>query len=89
MLQYLNLSPCFQLASLSHITILPPLNLFTELLLRHVHHPFKLDPIVVLLIEEQSSLLPVARLQILKCLENPEQATSVKEVFDVFPLALS
>ena len=87
-LQDLNLSFYFQPAMLSHSTIPPPLYLFTELLLRHVQHPLKLDPIVVVLIDEQRSP-PVVRLQIPKCLENPEGATSVKEVLDVVSLALS
>ena len=78
---------CFQPGFLSHLTILPP-HLFIELLLRHVQHLLHLAPIVVLLIEEQRSP-PVVGLQIHKCLENPEDATSVKEVFDVIPLALS
>ena len=85
-LQDLNLSFYFQPASLSHSTILP-LYLFTELLLRHVQHPLHPAPIVVHWIEDQRSLI-VVRLQILKCLENPEPTTSVKEVFDGFPLPL-
>ena len=84
-MQDFNLSFYFQPALLSHSTILP-LYLFTELLLRHVHHPFKLDPIVVL---DAQRILPVVRLQILQCLENQEMTTRVKELFDVFPLALS
>ena len=69
LLQDLNLSFFFQPAMLSHSTI-PPLYVFTELLLRHVQHPLHLAPIVVLLIDAHRSL-PVARLQILKCLVNP------------------
>ena len=86
-LQDLTLSLYFQPASLSHSTILPPY-LFTELLLRHVQHPLHLAPIVDHFKDGQRSL-QVARRQILKGLVNPEPTTSVKEVFDVVPLALS
>ena len=83
-MQDFNLSFYFQPAHLSQPIILP-LYLFIELLLRHVQQLFHPAPIV----NDDQRSLQVGLLQILQRLENPEPTTSVKEVFDVFPLALS
>ena len=86
-MQDFNLSFYFQPAHPSQPIILP-LYLFIELMLRHVQQLLHPAPSVVHWIDDQRSL-PVEGLQILKCLDNPEPTTSVKEVFEVFPPPLS